>query len=264
MLVRELTTNWMETRSTLQRYAQTLTAFPRAAAEADPRWSHVAMDPTPNGFAATPTPLADGATLASEIDLVSHAIAVTAGADTLSFDLTSGPSPRSVGEAIKALAATHGSQIEVEAHRIADDETQVYDAAEASRFLTSAQAAIDAFNRVNDSLQGEIAGPHLWPHGFDIATEWFSPRLVDYGDSPANAQVAMGWYPSDDGYVYVNPWPFEESFTSIALPPEAEWHLEGWQGAKLDVPTGGGLPSDEIISVGRTIHENTAAVLMGA
>jgi hypothetical protein len=103
----------------------------------------------------------------------------------------------------------------------------------------------------------------LWPHGFDIATEWFSPRLVEYGDSTANAQVAMGWYPSDEGYVYVNPWPFEDDFTSIVLPPPAQWHLDGWQGAKLDVPSGDGLASDEIASVGHIVHENTAAVLMG-
>jgi hypothetical protein len=79
MPVRELSANWMETRSTLQRYAQTLTAFPRAAADPDPRWSHVSMDPTPSGFASAATPLADGTALESEIDLVSHLIAVTAG-----------------------------------------------------------------------------------------------------------------------------------------------------------------------------------------
>jgi hypothetical protein len=263
MPVRELTSAWMDTRATLQRYAQVLTAFPRAAAPADPRWSHVAMDPTGRGFASVSTPLADGTTLDTEIDLVAHAITAKAGDDTITFDLRTGPSPRSIGEGLQNLAASHGSSIDVEADRISEGETQTYDADEASRFLSSAQAAIDAFNRVNDGLEGEIAGPHLWPHGFDIATEWFSPRLVEYDGSSASAQVAMGWYPSDDGYVYVNPWPFEDRFSSIDLPAPAHWYLDGWQGAKLDVDPGDGLAADTIVSVGRTVHEKTATALLG-
>ena len=81
---------WMPTRTALQAYSQALTAYPRAGAPSDPRWSHVAMDPTATGFASASTPLTDGSSLESEIDLVGHLIIVSAGEDRLVFELEGG------------------------------------------------------------------------------------------------------------------------------------------------------------------------------
>ena len=114
---------------------------------------------------------------------------------------------------------------------------------------------------LNAGLVGHTAGPHLWPHGFDIATEWLSDRIVAADGHEGRAQIAVGWYPGVDSYVYVNPWPFADSFASIDLPGSAAWHLEGWQGAKLDVPRGGALPIEEIVALARRVHEATTPVL---
>ncbi|MGI9529972.1 MAG: DUF5996 family protein [Acidimicrobiia bacterium] len=261
MPLNALPREWMPTRASLQAYAHALTAFPRAAAPYDLRWSHVAMDPTATGFASASTPLSDGAVLDSEVDLIGHVIVVSAGEDRLVFDLSEGPSPRQVGDAIVALIQKHGSAIDVDEDRFSEESTQSYNSAAASAFFDASSVFIAAVRRVNGALEGEIAGPHLWPHGFDIATEWFSPRTVVYEGNPTSAQIAMGWYPTDEAYVYVNPWPFKDGFADVELPAGAVWHRDSWEGAKLDIPEGASISPDDVIAVGAAVHSGTRGSL---
>jgi len=255
MSIEGLPSDWEATRATLQRYAHAVTAAPRAAAPPHPRWAQVAMDFGSTGLATAATPLADGTELVSTIDLVDHRIVITAGDTTRTIDLTTGPSPKSVGEAVLAVAALHGTAIDADSARFEDDSSQEYDEAAAAAFLSVATSVVAAFDAINESIEGEITGPHLWPHGFDIATEWYSSKSVDYEGTPTSAQIAVGWYPAGDAYFYANPWPFEESFTEVALPSGAVWNTEGWYGAKIDVtdldPKTAGAT---VVSLGKAVH----------
>ncbi|HSJ71039.1 MAG TPA: DUF5996 family protein [Acidimicrobiia bacterium] len=254
MQISDLPEQWEETRSSLQKYAQALTAFPRAGAPPEPRWGHVAMIPTPSGFAASPTPLIDGSELTSRLDLDDHLIRVNAGTDELVVPLTEGWAPTRLATAIQRLASQRGTEVAIDDERVSDTEVQPYDRAAGAAFAASAHAAIEAMIRVNTAIRGEIAGPHLWPHGFDIATEWFSPKVVDYEGSDANAQIAMGWYPARSSYLYVNPWPFDETFAAIPLPAGAVWHRDGWHGAKLDIPADGSVSVEDAVALGLAVH----------
>ncbi len=255
MSIEALPSDWESTRATLQRYAHAVTAAPRAAAPSHPRWAQVAMDFGPTGLSSAGTPLADGTELVTTIDLVGHRIVITAGDTADSIDMTAGPSPKSVGEAVLAVAAAHGSSIDADPTRYDDDAVQEYNPAHAAAFLSVASSVVAAFNAVNEPVEGEITGPHLWPHGFDIATEWYSPKLVDYEGTPTSAQIAIGWYPAGDAYFYANPWPFDDSFTEADLPTGAVWNTEGWYGAKLDVTDLDPASADAtVVSFGKTVH----------
>lgn len=252
-MISPLPPGWTATRATLQRYAQALTAFPRASADPDPRWSHVAMDPVGPGFASKPVALADGTSLHSALDLVDHRIRIGADDDERIYDMALGPSPSSIGQAILQLAADHGSRIRVDAGRFEDTDEQVYDTSHAAAFFEVSSTVVDAMRQLNTTLQGEVAGPHLWPHGFDIATEWISEVTVGQGADEANAQIATGWFPSEDSYLYVNPWPFEEEWSRASLPHGAAWHLDGWQGAELSVPASG-LQGGVVVELAQAVH----------
>jgi hypothetical protein len=221
------------------------------------------MKPGPRGLVAAAVPLADGTELVSTIDLVDNAIVVTAGDSRLEIDMTSGPSPKSVGEAIVAVASSHGPSPDVDAERYSDDSAQEYDAGHAAAFLSVASSVVAAFTDINSGLEGEVTGPHLWPHGFDIATEWYSPKLVDYEGTPTNAQIAIGWYPAGDAYLYANPWPFDDSFTEAKLPEVASWNTEGWFGAKISVVDLDAATSHEtVVAFGRAVHEAARGALL--
>jgi hypothetical protein len=213
------------------------------------------MGVVPSGLVAAATPLDDGTELVSTIDLEAHQIVISAGDTTRVFDLTEGPSPREVGDAIAAIAAEHGASFEVDASRYEDDSTQEYDPSHAAAFLDVATTVAEAFNTINSGLSGEISGPHLWPHGFDIATEWYSDKMVDYDGTPTSAQIAIGWYPAGDAYFYANPWPFEESWAEVELPGGASWNTDGWYGALLkvaDVSEESG--AETVVALGEAVH----------
>ena len=252
MTMPQLPVDWEATRATLQAYSQALTAIPRAAGIPDDRWTHVALKIVPNGLKAAPTPLADGSSLVATIDLVSHEVVFEAGDDVERIDLRFGPAPVAIGEAIVAFAARHGSTIDADRERFADTETRTYVSDHGAAFLSTAVFVDSAFCELNESVPGEVTGPHLWPHGFDIATEWFSPVRVPHGDSEASAQIAVGWYPAGDGYFYANPWPFQEAWGETPVLEGARWHLDGWQGAVID---SAGVDHAKLVAFGRAVHD---------
>ena len=124
-MIEPLPSTWPSTRTALQAYAQALTAFPRAGAPHDARWGHVAMQLVLEGLRSAPTPLDDGTTLESELDLHLHRIVITAGDDTIIFDLGDQPTPEEVGRAIADLVAAHGTTLDVDASRYAVTDVSV-------------------------------------------------------------------------------------------------------------------------------------------
>jgi hypothetical protein len=251
MTMPELPDDWDATRTTLQAYSHALTAIPRAAGTADDRWTHVAMMIVPNGLRTAPTPLADGTNLVATIDLVSHEVVIEAGGDIERIDLVAGPAPADIGEALLAFAARHGSTIDADRERFADTDTKTYVPDHAEAFLSTAVFVSGAFSEMNESVPGEVTGPHLWPHGFDIATEWFSTVRVPHGDSDAAAEIAVGWYPAGDGYFYGNPWPFQDVWGETPVLEGTSWHLDGWQGAVLD---SAGVEHAKVVAFGNAVH----------
>ena len=170
MAMPQLPADWEETRTTLQAYGQALTAVPRVAGTPDDRWNHVSMTIDSVGLVAAPTPLADGSSLVSTIDLTTHEIVIAAGDDGERIDISGGPSPLSVGEALLAFASRHGSDIAADTERFSNSEQLAYNADHASAFFATVSYASGAFEEMNATIPGEVAGPHLWPHGFDLVT----------------------------------------------------------------------------------------------
>lgn len=252
MTMPQLPADWEDTRTTLQAYAQALTAIPRAAGTPDDRWNHVAMTVDLNGLVTAPTPLADGTELTGTIDLVTNDVVFVAGDDVERIDIGGGPSSLSIGEAMLAVAARHGSDIEADRDRFGNSNPLPYNAEDASAFFASVSYVDAAFQEMNASLTGEIDGPHLWPHGFDIVTEWYSDKQVPFGDGEASAQIAVGFYPANESYFYANPWPYEESWGETPPFEGSSWHLEGWQGAVIP-PSG--MTTDDIVGFGKSVHD---------
>jgi len=242
---------WEQTRTTLQAYSKALTAIPRAAAVADDRWTHVAMHIGDDGLTTAPTPLSDGTSLVGSIDLVDHRILVSSGGDTEAISIEPGPSSVSIGDLMLAVASRHGTEIAVDRDRFGTLDGLRYDPAQAEQFFAAALFVRDAFEEMNKSVGGEVTGPHLWPHGFDIATEWYSERTFPLGDTTAPGQIAVGFYPAGESYFYANPWPFADEWSRQPPTETATWHLDGWQGAVLEP---GGVEMSDIVDFGLAVH----------
>ena len=134
-----------------------------------------------------------------------------------------------------------GLQGEVSRSNFENDESREYDPALVANFLEALVSADRIFKAHRATLSGEMGPVQFWPHGFDLAFEWFGTRTERYEEEgevqELPAQLNLGFFPGGPSvapYFYSNPWPFEgDVLLGEDLPEGARWHTEGWQGTYL-------------------------------
>lgn len=230
------------TRATLQCYSQAISALARTYAPAHPHWWHISLRVTPSGLTGANVPLPNGGMLSGRLDFHKHAVILECSDGRVwNQSMSEGLSGREMGERVIAAAMEAGLDGNIDRGRFTGDDPGVYDPEVVSRFFHSLVTAYRVFTRHRARL-GIDAGPiQLWPHGFDLATEWFGTRVERYNEGGRTvelpAQLNLGFYPGDDdesSYFYSSPWPFDgPELLGQSLPDGAIWHTEGWQGAML-------------------------------
>ena len=230
------------TRQTLQLYSRVISAVPRTHGEFHPKWWHVSLGVQPDGLITGAVALLEGGELRIKMDLVAHKILLFAdGQVTDAFSMLAGKTSTAMADEVLAAVARLGLHGEVNREKFENDEPREYDPSRVAKFLRVLVNADRIFRARRAALSGEVGPVQLWPHGFDLAFEWFGTRVQEYEEQgEANAipaQLNLGFYPGSPGlapYFYSNPWPFEEDvLLGEALPDGASWHTEGWQGAIL-------------------------------
>jgi len=249
-----------KTVTSLHAYSRILGAIRAAQSDPHPRWWHASLEVTDGGLDTGDFRLGEGGRGRLLLDpdqglIVGHGV-------NGPFEVTlSGPASEVGRKVLKAL----GASIDVDPDRWDAIEAQSVNQTEAASYLAALIAVRNAFSEVRHGLAGEVGPVQLWPHHFDVAFEWFSDAVEVYeeedGPKEYSKQIGFGFSPGDEAdaepYFYANPWPFDESFRDIELPPEASWHTEGWSGGFLPysaVVDGG---PDLLIDFMRTIFNGT-------
>ncbi len=230
---------WEPTRKTLHLYSNVLGVVPRAHAKFHPKWWHISLKVQPDGLATDSMSLPGGGTFSVKLDLRRHDVVLaTSQGDQQRWSMTGGTSSTDMGNKILAAVADLGLKAEYAREKFENDEPRQYSADAADRFLTAALLADRILKKHRASLEGEVGLVQLWPHGFDLAFEWFGTRVErsehdgDVQEYPS--QINFGFYPGEPIYFYSNPWPFEkDKLVNHPLPGGARWHDEGWQGSML-------------------------------
>ncbi len=232
--------DWETTRATLHAYAQAIGAIPRAHAAAHPKWWHVSLTVQPDGLVTEDMALPDGGTFNVRLDLKSHAVVVEAGdGRSTALSMTEGATGTQMGDRVIAAVAELGLEGDYNREKFEDEDPREYDPAAGEAFLQAVNTVNEVFEQHRASLSGDVGPVHLWPHGFDLATEWFGTRVEKYEEegqvTEYPSQLNLGFFPgSERPYFYSNPWPFEgDKLTSEPLPHGAQWHTEGWEGSIL-------------------------------
>lgn len=230
------------TRQTLQWYSRIVAVVPRAYAEPNPRWWHISLRVQPDGLVSTTIPLPGGGSFYLKLDLEQHNILLLRDQQVLhSFSMILGISSTALGDQILGTLAQWGLKGEYARETFENDEPRTYDEAQVDAFRTALVNADRIFKQHRATLDGERGPVQLWPHGFDLAFEWFGSRVETYEEHGEvreyPSQLNLGFYPGDpsnDAYFYSNPWPFESAvLLGKPLPIGARWHTEGWQGTVL-------------------------------
>jgi len=230
--------DWEPTRATLHAYARAVGAPLRAFAE-HPKWWHVSLKVRPDGLVTEAIPLPDGTTAFYRLDLRDQVVVFESSRGLRRvWDLTKGMTGTQLGDELVAAAEELGATGEVDRSKYENDEPRPYEPAHAGAFFDLIQVVHTVFTEHRNSLEGPVGPIQLWPHGFDLAFEWFGTRKEVYEEEGETteypSQINLGFYPGGEPYFYSNPWPFEKDvLLDVELPAPARWHTEGWEGSIL-------------------------------
>jgi len=227
------------TRQTLHNYANAIGVVPRTHAAFHPQWWHISLRITERGLKTAVMPLPDGQNVWLEMDLRHHNVLLqTSYGGTQAFSMAAGWTGTEMGERVLTAVADLGLSGTYAREKFESDEPRPYDPAQAETFFTALTHAQRIFADHRATLTGSMGPIQVWPHGFDLAFEWFGTRVErheEHGDvKELPSQINLGFYPGDDPYFYSNSWPFEaDQLLDKPLPAGAAWHTEGWQGSML-------------------------------
>ncbi|NNC44244.1 MAG: hypothetical protein HKO03_13505 [Acidimicrobiia bacterium] len=153
--------------------------------------------------------------------------------------------------------------------RFTNDEQRPYDRAVAAAIWTVFDESAQILRNHNATIGGEQSPIQVWPHGFDMATEWYGTRNAEYEEGGTKqtmpAQINLGFYPAGRAYFYSNPWPFEaDTLLSIELPHGASWKTDGWEGSLLYLDQVAGHPdsSDRVLEYARAVFDAASPSLL--
>jgi hypothetical protein len=222
------------TRQTLHAYARTIAAVPRARGIAHPNWWHVGLVVRPDGFATGAVPIPGGGALSLRLDVHAGDVVIsTSGGIEHRVDMASGATASEMGDEIIDVVGGLGLDGEYDRSRFEDDAPREYDPVAARAYFDALTAMRGVLERRRVTLGVRVGPLLLWPHGFDLAFEWFGTKTAVHDGDTLPTQISVGFVPEWEPYVYSSPWPFDERLTEQPLPHGAVWHTVGWQGAML-------------------------------
>lgn len=213
-------------------------------------------------------PLPGGGTFNLRMDFRSHeTILETSTGEVRAVSMAAGMTGSEFGREMIDMVGEFGVSADYVAEKFEDDEPRMYDPVAAGQFF-AALVNIDHDLEIHRSSLGGQVGPlQVWPHGFDLAFEWFGTRIESYEAAgvtkEAPAHLNLGFYPAGRAYFYSNPWPFEPSLVGAELPRPAQWHDEGWEGSILyyDDLLATDDPAALLLEYARAVHDLAAPTL---
>jgi hypothetical protein len=262
--------DWEPTRGTLHSYANAAGVIARAHAIPHPKWWHISLKVRPSGLVTDTMPLPGGGTFSLRLDLRSHTIVLeTSTGEERSVSMTDGLTGTEMGNRIIATVAEFGLGADYARDKFESSDPRVYDTGHAAAFF-AAVVNIDHNLEVHrSSLEGSPGPIQIWPHGFDLAFEWFGTKTEtheEHGETTElPSQLNLGFYPAGRAYFYSNPWPFDsDTLTSVPLPEPANWNTEGWEGSILyyDELLATEKPEATLLEYAKAVYEVAAPTLM--
>jgi hypothetical protein len=235
--------DWEPTRDTLHWYIRGVGVIPRAHAESRPNWWHISLKVQPDGLVTDAMILPGGGTFFFRISLLDHEVALlTSRGETRRFSMKDGLSSTEFGDRLVSAVADLGLRGDYARKKFENDEPRQYDPEMAETYFAVLVNVDRIFKIHRANLSGDKGPVQLWPHGFDLAFEWFGTRTVEYEEHGESrqlpAQLNLGFSPGEPShpkpYFYSNPWPFEaQELLDKPLPSGARWFTESWKGSIL-------------------------------
>jgi hypothetical protein len=258
---------WETTKETLHAYSKVVGAIPRAHAEFHPKWWHISLKVQPDGLVTTNMRLPQGGIFFLRMNFHTHVIElVTSDGIRFSWSMAEGLTANQLAEKMLGAVASLGLDGEYVREKFESDKPRVYNSDHAENYF-SALVYVDAlFKKHRAQLDGERGPVQLWPHGFDLAFEWFGTRMIEYEEhgkkSSFPSQLNLGFSPGEPNhpkpYFYSNPFPFEDDkLIGTSLPHGASWFTESWKGSLMEYKSlvGDSQAGQKLLDYARAVYD---------
>lgn len=261
--------DWEPTRATLHNYANVLGVIARAHAAPHDKWWHISLKVIPAGLRTDTMPLPDGGTLDLRMDLqTDEAVLETSAGHRSTLSMAEGLTGTEFGTRLIEMVSELGLTGDYVTEKFESDDARAYVATDAEAFLAAIVSVHHNFEIHRGSLQGPVGPLQIWPHGFDLAFEWYGSKMATHDESGETsempAQLNLGFYPAGRPYFYSNPWPFDAAaLTTQELPEPARWNTEGWEGSVLyyDDLLATADPAQRLLEYARAVFDAAAPTL---
>jgi len=234
-----------ETLNSIHGYSKLLGAIRGNFSPPHPKWWHVSLKLYTSGLttANIPHPQLKEKYFSLSLDLRNHYFLFSPSNGKVSqINLTDAIPILDLEKQIKFMMATDHIHDDFDNSKYASHRIISYSIDHAEKYFSAITQIQNVFETIYQSLPKEKNPVQLWPHHFDLAFEKFGNLSIDYQENgekkSAPAQIGIGFVPhnNDDigqAYIYVNPFPFDESIMKTELPANGYWYQENWKGAVL-------------------------------
>ncbi len=238
--------NFAQTRDTIQKYAQLISAIKGKLVPHQKNWEEYSLKVYAKGFTSTPIPIGTNSGIEAldlNLNLIEHKLKIFYKDNRDEINIEQLTIADFTNKLLKIL-----SSYEIELEKLDDnffiEEKLIYDRNEIAKLWNLFRQVYFLFLELRGSTLFETSNINFWPHHFDLALLLFSGKIID-GQDKANwdysrEQMNFGLSSGDGGiqqpYFYVTAYPFNKTIMDIDIPDFAEWHTEGWNGLviKLD------------------------------
>lgn len=266
--------HWEGTKATLHAYSKVIGAIPRAHAVFHPKWWHISLKLAPDGLVTDTMALPEGGLFAMKINFHVHEVQLITGTGIWqAWSMQDGLTANLLAEHVLRAVADLGLRGDYARQKFESDAPRPYDPAQAKIYFDALGKVEQIFKKHQATLPGAVGPIQLWPHGFDLAFEWFGTRQIEseeHGQTTTfPAQINLGFSPGEpthpQPYFYSNPFPFSHTaLVSHPLPHGARWFTESWNGSQLAYASLIGDPDAEqkILAYAKTVFDLASPGLM--
>ncbi|MCH7772828.1 MAG: hypothetical protein IH784_00260 [Bacteroidetes bacterium] len=266
--------DWRETRDTLQKYAQMISAIREKMSIPHPHWWHISLRVSDRGLTTTPIPKdknTPGQTFEIILDLKNHHLIIESNFREAKRIKLTGQSLCALCEETCSLLTDIGVVLPIDKEKFADGKSGKYDENAATDYWTALKEINRITNKFRSELSGERSPVQLWSHHFDLSMSWFSGRLVP-GKDPDDAesskeQMMFGFSTGDDtitdAYFYITAYPLPEGLSNLKTPKDSRWNSKGFQGEIMmyDSFANSENPEEKLLNYFRTFHKAGAELM---
>jgi hypothetical protein len=223
--------DWIDTKSTLHRYVQTVGKVRMQLMPFRNHWWHVTLYVGTRGLTTGPMPIPDGRSVEIVFDFLDHRLAViTSDGDSRSFEMCQGLACMDFFSQL--FGALDQLRVDVTIYPAPydlggpllskDREHDDYDADAVARYWTVLRRTTAVLNQFAGWFNGKQSPVHLFWHSFDLALSRYSGRRTPprpgadrvTAEAYSHEVIAFGFWPGDDRV----PHPSFYSYTAPAPP----------------------------------------------